>query len=90
MSKVNQIRTVMGIQAPRESGVLAVGISAFSGASSEPTPLDNLVHRLEREEFDLVAVGRAVLADPLWAAKVHAGDYTAMKGFTPAALRELV
>jgi len=26
MSKVNQIRTVMGIQAPRESGVLAVGI----------------------------------------------------------------
>lgn len=71
-------------------GLSGDAVSAFSGASSEPTPLDNLVHRLEREEFDLVAVGRAVLADPLWAAKVHAGDYAAMKGFTPAALRELV
>lgn len=45
-------------------GLFGNAIAAFSGASSEPTPLDTLVHRLEREEFDLIAVGRAVLADP--------------------------
>ena len=31
------------------------------------------VRRLESEEFDLVAVGRALLSDPAWAKKVRAG-----------------
>jgi 2,4-dienoyl-CoA reductase-like NADH-dependent reductase (Old Yellow Enzyme family) len=71
-------------------GLSGDAISAFTGASSEPTPLDDVVHRLEQEEFDLVAVGRAILADPAWAAKVHGGDNAAMIGFTPAALRDYV
>ncbi|MFE5124676.1 NADH:flavin oxidoreductase [Streptomyces sp. NPDC056669] len=35
--------------------------------------IENLLDRLERDEFDLVAVGRALLADPEWAAKVLSG-----------------
>lgn len=38
------------------------------------TGLGELEDRLDREEFDLVAVGRALLADPRWAAKVRSGQ----------------
>ena len=64
-------------------------LAAFAGESSTPQNLDELLRRLEREEFDLVAVGRALLADPQWAAKVHRGEQTALRGFSPAALGEL-
>ena len=39
-------------------------IAAFGGAGSKPASLDGLIERMERDEFDLVAVGRALLADP--------------------------
>jgi len=45
--------------------------------------------RLESEEFDLVAVGRALLANPDWAAIVKSGDFAALKPFTKDALRRL-
>ncbi|MWA15097.1 NADH:flavin oxidoreductase [Streptomyces sp. BA2] len=38
-------------------------------APSASTGIELLVDRLERDEFDLVAVGRALIADPEWAAK---------------------
>ncbi|MFD3578586.1 NADH:flavin oxidoreductase [Streptomyces sp. NPDC058644] len=38
-------------------------------APSASTGIDPLLDRLERDEFDLVAVGRALIADPEWAAK---------------------
>jgi 2,4-dienoyl-CoA reductase-like NADH-dependent reductase (Old Yellow Enzyme family) len=65
-------------------------LGAFGGEASQPASLDNLVRRLEREEFDLVAVGRALLADPAWAAKVRAGRTEELAGFTAAAFAELV
>jgi len=65
-------------------------IGAFKGESSEPTDLDRLVARMERGEFDLIAVGRALLADPAWARKVHHADLAALKGFQSSALAELV
>ena len=36
-------------------------------------PADALIRRLENEEFDLVAAGRALLTDPAWAAKLRGG-----------------
>lgn len=48
------------------AGLSGEFMAAFGGESSQPASLDNLVRRLEREEFDLVAVGRAILADPAW------------------------
>lgn len=65
-------------------------LGAFGGEVSQPASLDNLIRRLDREEFDLVAVGRALLADPEWAAKVRAGQADQLKGFTAAAFGELV
>ncbi len=64
-------------------------LAAFGGESPTPASLDNLVQRLEREEFDLVAVGRALLSDASWAAKVRAGDSASLQDFSPAAMREL-
>lgn len=65
-------------------------LSMFMGESSQPTDLDRLIERMERGEFDLIAVGRALLSDPAWARKVHDADFGALKGFEVSALSELV
>jgi 2,4-dienoyl-CoA reductase-like NADH-dependent reductase (Old Yellow Enzyme family) len=64
-------------------------VGAYRGESSEPTPLDELERRLDRGDFDLVAVGRALLADPLWALKVRDGRQTELMSFSPKALGSL-
>ncbi len=46
---------------------------AFQGQGSEIRALDDLYERLEKKEFDLVAVGRAILQDPNWVQKVKEG-----------------
>ncbi|MCX5398518.1 NADH:flavin oxidoreductase [Streptomyces sp. NBC_00102] len=46
---------------------------AFRGQGSPVTGIEQLLERIERDEFDLVAVGRALIADPEWAAKTLAG-----------------
>lgn len=65
-------------------------IAAFGGASSTPVGLDNLIERMERGEFDLIAVGRALLSDPLWLRKIRTGSSDSLKAFTAAAMAELV
>lgn len=65
-------------------------LSAFGGESSTPVGLASLVERMERDEFDLIAVGRAILSDPLWVTKLRAGESDSLRGFSPAALGELV
>ena len=73
----------------------SVGLSgdfmgAFAGEGSKPASLDTLVHRMERGEFDLIAVGRAILNDPQWVAKVRAGNKENLRDFIAAAMGELV
>ena len=64
-------------------------MSSLAGNSSDTAPLDVLIGMLEREEFDLIAVGRALLADPRWAAKIRSGDTAALRPFEPEALKIL-
>jgi 2,4-dienoyl-CoA reductase-like NADH-dependent reductase (Old Yellow Enzyme family) len=61
-------------------------IAAFKGEGSEPASLDELLRRLERDEFDLVAVGRALLNDPMWLAKVREGRWDELRAFSKEAL----
>jgi 2,4-dienoyl-CoA reductase-like NADH-dependent reductase (Old Yellow Enzyme family) len=73
----------------------SVGLSsdffgAFAGESSQPTSLDELTRRMDRGDFDLVAVGRPILADPNWVAKIKHGKTEELKGFTKEALAQLV
>ncbi|MFD8547164.1 NADH:flavin oxidoreductase [Streptomyces sp. NPDC059649] len=64
-------------------------IRGFQGEGAAVKDLDDLLDRLEREEFDLVAVGRALLQDPEWAAKVLEGRFGELAAYDPAALRTL-
>ncbi|MES2032779.1 MAG: 12-oxophytodienoate reductase [Pseudomonadota bacterium] len=54
-------------------GMSADFIAAFTGATGTPEPLDPVAARLEAGEFDMVAVGRGLLADADWARKVREG-----------------
>jgi 2,4-dienoyl-CoA reductase-like NADH-dependent reductase (Old Yellow Enzyme family) len=53
------------------------------------TGLDNLLDRLERGEFDLVAVGRALIANPTWPAIVKAGALEDLRPFDRSVLSSL-
>lgn len=57
---------------------------------AQPASLENLLERLNKEEFDLVAVGRALLVDPDWAQKVRDGREQDILPFSREALMTLV
>lgn len=65
-------------------------LGAFMGEGSPAASLDGLLKRFENGEFDLVAVGRALLSDPQWAAKVRDGRFDELADFSAEALKELV
>ncbi len=65
-------------------------IAAFGGESSRPASLDELLRRFDRGDFDLVAVGRALISDPDWVLKVRDGRSAELSDFSPAALGALV
>ncbi|MEP5566462.1 MAG: NADH:flavin oxidoreductase [Halioglobus sp.] len=73
----------------------SVGLSAdFIGAivmkeSSGVRAIDDLLARLNNDEFDLVAVGRALLQDPQWANKVRDGKAESIESFDGEALAKL-
>ncbi|MEV7071443.1 NADH:flavin oxidoreductase [Streptomyces sp. NPDC093990] len=64
-------------------------IKGFRGEGSPVRGIDDLLDSLEREEYDLVAVGRALLQDPEWAAKVLAGRFDELKPYEASALKSL-
>lgn len=51
--------------------------------------IDQLLDRLERDEFDLVAVGRALLANPDWASKALQGNLDETIAFDRSVLKSL-
>ncbi|MFD7620102.1 NADH:flavin oxidoreductase [Streptomyces sp. NPDC059802] len=53
------------------------------------TGIDELVARLERDEFDLVALGRTLLANPDWAALALRGELARSVPYDPAVLTTL-
>ncbi len=70
-------------------GLDAEFISTWGGKKANPTRIDGLIERLERNEFDLVAVGRALLADPEWVTKIRDGRETEIHAFSKASLDSL-
>ncbi|KGD72481.1 1,2-oxophytodienoate reductase [Tatumella morbirosei] len=72
----------------------AVGLSgdvfsSLQGKRFAPASLDELLERLENDEFDLVMVGRPLLQDPLWLQKIRLKQYDQLEGFDNASLRRL-
>ncbi|MEO6793201.1 MAG: NADH:flavin oxidoreductase [Mycobacterium sp.] len=55
-----------------------------------PAPVDRLVEQFEAGEFDVVAIGRALLADPTWVNRLRHGELAGFTGYdAAAALSEL-
>ncbi len=56
--------------------------TAFTGEDAPPAELGDLEARMERGEFDLIAVGRALIANPDWAKKLRGGRGGELVGFS--------
>ncbi|MBD76188.1 MAG: 12-oxophytodienoate reductase [Citromicrobium sp.] len=70
------------------AGAMSVtDIGEQAGVSADLAPL---AKRVAEGEFDLVAVGRALLADPAWVQKVREGRLAELRAFDKAALDTLV
>jgi len=63
------------------------GTANFKDAGT--SDLSNLVERIDREEFDLVAVGRALISNPDWANKVKAQQFDNLVAFDKKQLMSL-
>ncbi len=61
-------------------------IAAYSGVPSSPASLDRLIEMFGRGDFDLVAVGRALIVNPDWSDLVRAGKFNELKSFSLDAL----
>ncbi len=64
-------------------------LGAFGGQGAGARGLEELLPRFERGEFDLVAVGRAVLQDPAWVEKIREGRASEIRPFDAASLATL-
>jgi 2,4-dienoyl-CoA reductase-like NADH-dependent reductase (Old Yellow Enzyme family) len=65
-------------------------IASFTERKDSPNRgVEQLVRMVEAKEVDLVAVGRALLVDPAWAAKLRDGRTAEMVPFTVAAFKTL-
>ncbi|KUO22595.1 NADH:flavin oxidoreductase [Streptomyces dysideae] len=58
----------------------------IEGKGADNSSLDRLVELMERDEFDLAAVGRLLLSDPEWVAKIRDGRHAELRPFSAEAL----
>lgn len=57
--------------------------SEKQGQVIAPAPVDRLVEQFDAGEFDVVAIGRALLADPAWVNRLRDGELAAFPGYNP-------
>ena len=62
----------------------------YAFKDSEPANLDNLNERLAADEFDLVAVGRAMIANADWAQKVASSRFSELLSYDKSMLAKLI
>ncbi len=61
----------------------------MQGQTAAPVGLHDLVERLRSKEFDLVAVGRALITNPDWPHLIASGQIETLRPFAAAALATL-
>jgi 2,4-dienoyl-CoA reductase-like NADH-dependent reductase (Old Yellow Enzyme family) len=59
-------------------------------STASVTGINNLLERLDREEFDLVAIGRSLIVNPTWPEIVRRGALNELLPFNREVLGELV
>ena len=63
--------------------------TVMEGQTATPRSIADLVERLERQEFDLVAIGRALITNPDWPRMVASGRVGDLNPFSVGALAQL-
>jgi len=71
-----------------DADFIGEGNADLSGTSN-PTGIDELLVRLNNDEFDLVAIGRALLVDPQWVKKIQHNAIDEIKPFNKKSLMSL-
>ena len=69
-----------------EDMMTSFGTAVTAGVSG----IDNLLDRLDRDEFDLVAIGRSLIVNPAWPRIVRKGALNELLPFNRSVLGELV
>jgi len=64
-------------------------IAGFAGEKSEPASIERLEQMLDRGDFDMVAVGRALLQDPEWVVKIREGRHAELSPFDRSVMAKL-
>ena len=64
-------------------------VGSFQGEGSKTRPIADVIERLETGEFDMVAIGRALLQDPFWAQKIKEERHDELTAFDSKALTTL-
>jgi len=65
-------------------------ITAYRTKGAQTAGIDRLLDMLARGDFDLVAIGRALIANPDWPEKVGAGHFDRLVAYEPEALETLI
>jgi 2,4-dienoyl-CoA reductase-like NADH-dependent reductase (Old Yellow Enzyme family) len=63
--------------------------SLIGGEGGRFTRLDELIEMMERGDFDMIAIGRALIANPDWAQLVEQRRFEAIRPYSQALLAEL-
>jgi 2,4-dienoyl-CoA reductase-like NADH-dependent reductase (Old Yellow Enzyme family) len=79
------VRKLIGLPVIAAGGIGMSGdiMTSFGGEIGVPQPVDDVARRIEAGEFDIVAVGRALIADPEWPHKIEQGRNDELVPCTP-------
>ncbi|NNC96486.1 MAG: 12-oxophytodienoate reductase, partial [Gammaproteobacteria bacterium] len=58
--------------------------------NGEVTDIDNLIQRMNNHEFELAAVGRALISNPDWAEKIRTRENADIKPYNAEDLKQLI
>ena len=78
-----------GVASTAKTSPTHVDNTTISFADAPLDGVEKVEELLEREEFDLIAIGRALLADPEWARKVKEGRLAERRAFSKDLLHHL-
>ena len=65
-------------------------VATYREGTAEVRGIEDLLARMEKDEFDLIAVGRALLANPDWPKLIRAGETDKLRTFNKEQLVELI
>lgn len=65
-------------------------VALMEGKCADNASLDRVIQLVEEGEADMVAVGRALLADPAWTRKIEQNRQDELRPFNPVVLQDLI